>query len=665
LPRERILVVDDETNIVSSLKEILSDEGYDVLVTEDGLNALDIIQHDPPDLLLLDVWLPGMDGIEILKTVKTYHPEIEVLVMSGHGTIDTAVKATKLGAFDFIEKPFSMESITQSVKSALGLKKNRPTKKNNAALLGFATLIETQKAIKTHSQSNTALLILGEIGTGKEYIAQEIHQRSSKNNVPFVKLNCASRPAHEINSFLFQSNKKSITSKSDNLKTNSILPQVVYLDNVDALNQTIQKKLFDSLASKETEKHKFLPSRIYISSSKNLKELSQQSLFNSDLLKIFSNTTVSLPSLRENPTIIPVLIRNHLEKVSQKDGFPAPELDSAALEALCHYHWPENIRELHSVLDRILAVAPSRKDISLNQIPLEISQQKKQLKKTKHNKLNYLEQRTLKRSVVLYGSGLHKGLKTGLILQPLPPESGIIFSHISSGQTIPARLENIVSTNYSTTLHKGKASVATIEHVMAVLHMYQITNLLIKVGDEVPVMDGSSKDFCELIEDGGIEKQGESYQELVIDKKYTFGTQEKGASHISIEPSDTFKVSYHMEYPAPIGVMDHTFEYLDDTNFKKEIAPARTFGFMKDIAQLTKMGFASGGNLDNFILLGDGKVINTELRFENEFPRHKILDILGDFYLLGKPIRGHIRANKSGHTQNIGLLKTLINAGLR
>ena len=664
MPRERILVVDDETNIVSSLKEILSDEGYDVSVTEDGLNALDMIQSDPPDLLLLDVWLPGMDGIEVLKTVKTYHPEIEVLVMSGHGTIDTAVKATKLGAFDFIEKPFSMDSLTQSVKSALGLKKNRPLKKSNPALLGFAALIETQKAIKTHSQSNSALLFLGEIGTGKEYIAQEIHQRSSKNNLPFIKLNCASRPAHEINSFLFLSNKEATREKGNDSNPNPTTSQVIYLDNVDALNQTLQKKLFASLSSDETEEQRLLPSRLYISSSKNLDELSKQNLFSPDLLKIFSNTTISVPSLRENPTIIPVLICNHLEKVSQKDGPPGPEVDSAALETLCRYHWPENIRELHSVLDRILAVAPSQNSITLSQIPPEISQPKTQPRKIKFNKLNCFQQRTLKRSVVLYGSGLHKGLKTGLILQPLPPESGIIFSHISSEQTMPARLENIISTNYSTTLHKGRASVATIEHIMAVLHMYRITNLLVKVGDEVPVMDGSSKDFCELIEDGGIEEQEESYQELIIDKKYTFGSQKKGAPHISIEPSDTFKVSYHMEYPAPIGTMDHTFEYVDSENFKKEIAPARTFGFMEDIAQLTKMGFASGGNLDNFILLGDGKVINTELRFENEFPRHKILDVLGDFYLLGKPIRGHIRANKSGHTQNIGLLKTLVNAGI-
>jgi UDP-3-O-acyl N-acetylglucosamine deacetylase len=439
----------------------------------------------------------------------------------------------------------------------------------------------------------------------------------------------------------------------------------VYLDNVDALSKTVQQKLFNLLFSNESKKQNLLPSRLYISSSKNLGELSKKNQFNPDLLKIFRNTTIRVPSLRDNPTIIPVLIRNHLEEVSQKDGLPIPEVDSDALKALCQYHWPENIRELHSVLDRILATAPSRNSISLNQVPPEINQLTTQREQMKLNKLNSPPQRTLKRSVVLYGSGLHKGLKTGLILQPLPPESGIIFSNISSGQTIPARLENIISTNYSTTLHKGKASVATIEHIMAVLHMYHITNLLIKVGDEVPVMDGSSKDFCKLIEDGGIEEQDKPSQELIVDKKYTFGPQEQGTPHISIEPCDTFKVSYHMEYPTPIGVMDHTFEYVDEENFKKEIAPARTFGFMKDISQLTKVGFATGGNLDNFILLGDGKVINTELRFKNEFPRHKILDILGDFYLLGKPIRGHIRANKSGHTQNIGLLKTLTNAEIQ
>ena len=268
-------------------------------------------------------------------------------------------------------------------------------------------------------------------------------------------------------------------------------------------------------------------------------------------------------------------------------------------------------------------------------------------------------QRTLKRSVVLCGSGLHSGIKTGLILQPMPPGSGIIFGDISSGKTVPARLENVLSTDYATRLQKGQASVGTIEHIMAVLHMYRITNLLIKIGDEAPVMDGSAKDFCDLIEDGEFEDQDGFYDEIVIDKSYTFGSMEKGGPYISIEPSDSFSVSYHMEYPEPIGIQDYTFEFKGDESFKKEIAPARTFGFMEEMAQLTKMGYASGGKLDNFILLGDKKVLNTKLRFKDEFPRHKILDILGDFYLLGKPIRGRIKAYKSGHTQNIGLLKNI------
>jgi len=246
--QERILVVDDETNILSSLKEILTDEGYVVSITNDGLDALDKIQTDPPDLLLLDIWLPGMDGIEVLKTVKTYHPEIEVLIMSGHGTIDTAVKATKLGAFDFIEKPFSIDHLTQSVKNVLNIKKYPPEstnssfKRNNEVLMGFATLIEIQKAIKVYSESNVPLLLLGERGTGKEYIAQAIHQKSSKNNLPFFRLNCASRQMNEIAPFLFLEKKNRSTSRSVSLKKKSTVStsRVIFLDNVDSLTMTMQ-----------------------------------------------------------------------------------------------------------------------------------------------------------------------------------------------------------------------------------------------------------------------------------------------------------------------------------------------------------------------------------------------------------------------------------------
>ena len=131
MAKERVLIVDDEKNIVSSLQEILNDEGYEIVTAEDGLDALEMIQSEPPDLVLLDIWIPGMDGIEVLQAIKTYHPEIEVLVMSGHGTIDTAVKATKLGACDFIEKPFSLNQLVLSVTKALKQRKGRMNGINN------------------------------------------------------------------------------------------------------------------------------------------------------------------------------------------------------------------------------------------------------------------------------------------------------------------------------------------------------------------------------------------------------------------------------------------------------------------------------------------------------------------------------------------------------
>ena len=717
LATERVLIVDDEKNIVSSLRDILNDEGYEVAVAEDGLGALEMIQSDPPDLVLLDIWLPGMDGIEVLKTVKAYHPEIEVLIMSGHGTIDTAVQATKLGAYDFIEKPFSLDQLTQSVESVFKDKKNQGIQDGNLLNredlpLCFEMMVEVKKATQQASQNNDPILLLGEKGTGKEFIAHCIHQRGKQSDGPFVKLNCAVRKSQDIRTHLFSRTKKS--SKSTKKSPGS----VVYLSNVESLSKDIQEKLVQGLKGESTPE--FLPSRLLISSSNNLNMLASVGQFNSELLDLLKNTTIEIPSLRDYAASIPILVKDYFEKCTEKEKFSAPVIDEDALAALCRYDWPENVKELRTVLDKLLITGSARGKISLQEILPEIQKPRiginhkefdnvesfqeaelswekgfiihhlrkngwdlaKTCKALKTDKKQFQEklkrhairlpkpngkqtapppllQRTLKRSVVLCGSGLHSGINTGLILQPLPPGSGIIFGDISTGKTIPAKLHNVQSTDYSTCLKKGLASVATIEHIMAVLHMYRIANLLIKVGDEAPVMDGSAKDFCALIEDGEFEEQDGIYDEIVIDKTYTFGDTEGSGPMISIEPSDKFTVSYYMKYPEPIGSQDFTFVFDGEEGFKNEIAPARTFGFLEDVAQLTKMGFATGGKLDNFILLGDKKVLNTKLRFKDEFARHKILDILGDFYLLGKPIRGHIKAHRTGHTHNIGLLKTI------
>ena len=728
MPQSRILIVDDEKNIVRSLTEILTDEGYEVTNTEDGIKALEIIQKDPPDLVLLDIWLPGMDGIEVLKTVKVYHPEIEVLIMSGHGTIDTAVKATKLGAQDFIEKPFSLDRITQSIAGVLKNKNSRlrtednPTYSTKELPLCFESMVDVKKAVKEFSCNLKPVLIHGENGTGKGLIAQTIHEQSSKSDRPFLKINCAFRQARAIHSQLF----KHLRKDSTNTPLSSLIGEekVIYLSNIEALSKDLQEKLAEVLLSKDSQQDGFylelLPIRVFASSSKDLDALALKGQFHPALLDTFKDSTLSIPPLRNYAVSIPSMAKDYLNTMRQTQNTSVPEIGEDALAALCRYTWPGNMKELRAVLNKLVLTGANQKKIKAQDLPSEIwqpkieiknidqagslqeaeliwekdfiihhlkrnnwniektckaiSTEKKQLKeKIARHSIEILDseknnngyrhaQRTLKRSVVLCGSGLHSGIKTGLILQPMPPGSGIIFGDISTGKTIPARLENVKSTDYATRLQKGSSSVGTIEHIMAVLHMYRITNLLIKIGDEAPVMDGSAKDFCDLIEDGEFEEQNGFYEEIVIDKNYTFGNKEEGGPYISIEPSDSFSVSYHMDYPEPIGIQKYTYEFKGNKSFKKEIAPARTFGFMEEMAQLTKMGYASGGKLDNFILLGDKKVLNTKLRFKDEFPRHKILDILGDFYLLGHPIRGSIKAFKSGHTQNIGLLQNIQNS---
>ncbi|MFT4577969.1 MAG: UDP-3-O-acyl N-acetylglucosamine deacetylase [Nitrospinales bacterium] len=717
LPKERILIVDDEKNIVSSLTGILSDEGYEVSMTDDGVEALEIIQKDPPDLVLLDIWLPGMDGIEVLKTLKTYNPGVKVLIMSGHGTIDTAVKATKLGAQDFIEKPFSLDRITESVENALHSENSvplveiKPSQASKELPVCFESMVEIKKGIKAFSKSMEPVLLLGEIGTGKASVAQTIHAQSRKGDRPFIKLNCLFRQKQAIQSQLFKRKDR------DNKTHPTSGEKVVYLSNIESLSKGLQEKLAEALQNTNLPdtNFEFLPVRLFASSSKNLDELVAKGQFHQGLLDAFKNTNLLIPPLRNHTASISLIAKDYLEETRRHTFIP--EIDEEVLTALCGYSWPGNIKELHGVLEKLIRTCANQQTISVQDLPTEIWKPQNQIEITtlneagslkeaeliweKHFILHHLKrnnwdidetckvlktskkqfqeklkyhsiemqenvtapsqkrypQRTLKRSVVLCGSSLHSGIKTGLILQPMPTGSGIIFGDIASGKTIPAQLENVQSTDYSTCLKKGANSVGTIEHIMATLHMYRVTNLLIKIGDEAPVMDGSAKDFCELLEDGEFEDQDDFYEEIVVDKRYSFGDKEKGEPYISIEPSEKFSVSYHMEYPEPIGVQDFTYEFDGDESFKKEIAPARTFGFMEEVAQLTKMGYASGGKLDNFILLGDKKVLNTKLRFKDEFARHKILDILGDFYLLGKPIRGKIKAYKSGHTQNVGLLK--------
>ncbi len=267
-----------------------------------------------------------------------------------------------------------------------------------------------------------------------------------------------------------------------------------------------------------------------------------------------------------------------------------------------------------------------------------------------------MPQRTLKQSMVLYGTGLHSGKKTGLLLQPLPPHSGILFGSVSSDEVVPAHLDYVQTTEFATSLKNGSAIAKTVEHLMAVLHAYGITNLMVKMIEEIPVMDGSALEFCKIVEEAGVEEQEEKVTELLIDRKMEIVHRSKS---LIIEPAEVFSVQFFLDYPPPIGQQTFDFTMESEEAFRDQIAPARTFGFLKDIEMLERMGLAGGGRLHNLILLDDEKIVNTELRFPDEFVRHKILDLIGDFYLLNRPIRGRVTARLTGHTENFALMKKI------
>ena len=268
-----------------------------------------------------------------------------------------------------------------------------------------------------------------------------------------------------------------------------------------------------------------------------------------------------------------------------------------------------------------------------------------------------LPQRTLRASTVLYGLGLHSGARTGMALQPLPPDSGLHIVTLPTRTHVPVHVDSVGDTDYATTLAVDGQAIKTVEHLLSALHARGVTNLLIKVHGEIPVLDGSALEFCQALEQVGVVDQEAPRRELVVDRRYEVSGG--NGKLLAIEPFDGFAVSYLLRYPSPIGEQRGEFELTSFEAYQREIAPARTFGFMKDLKMMSELGLGTGGRLDNCILVGDEGVVNTTLRFPDEFVRHKILDVIGDLYLLGYPIRGRVTARLTGHRDNIALLRAI------
>lgn len=418
---ETVLVVDDEERIRSSLRGILSDEGFRVVDTGFAPGVMELLDRESPAVVLLDVWMPEIDGIELLRRIKSERPGVPVIMISGHANIQNAVAATKLGAADFIQKPFSVNSLLVAISRVLDV------------------------------------------------------DGGSKG------------PA-------------SISADDSN------------------------------------------------------------------------------------------------------ESSPAP----GALAA--HGTRP---------------------------------------------------QRTIARSIVLGGQGLHTGLRTGVILHPAPSGFGIVFASISDETLIPVKIDNVTDTGYNTTLASGARSVRTVEHLLSALHGFGITNLLIKTDDEIPALDGSAAEFCRNLAEAGVTDQEATLEPIRLTEPIVIGTEGKGNEYIRVEPAEHLIVDYTLEYPKPIGFQQIHFELTSPQAYAREIAPARTFASVREFANLSKMGLGAGGRLDNVILVDDQKVVNTSLRFPNEFARHKVLDLIGDLYLLGRPLEAHVTASKTGHSDNLALVKAI------
>ena len=431
-----ICIVDDQPEICSTISGVLEDEGYQTLVYQDAESFWQSLDSQKPELVLLDIWLPGVDGLDLLKRLHQRFPKLPIIMMSGHAGIETAVIAIKNGAFDFMEKPLHLEVLLEKVESAI----SRPSTQN---------------------------------GT------------------------------------------------SDTAETTA--------------DATAQQQL------------------------------------------------------------------------------PAGTIE----------------------------VATSSQP-----------------------------QRTIGENVVLNGVGLLSGRKTGIIISPLGINEGIVFQTLD-GQIIPGHisaLEGYPGTDpattfsaNSTTLVSGRQQIRTVEHLMGTLSICGITNALIKVNDEIPNIDGSAKDFSDLIGQAGIVEQQAPARVAVVKKKIGVGPETQDQKHLYVEPFDGFEVVMRVDYPHPIGEQTFTFNP-EQKSFPEEIAPARSFNTFENIEMAQRLGKVGGGYLNSHIIMHEGKVINTELRYADEFVRHKILDLIGDLYLLGYPIRGRIVANMTSHGYNHALCALLYQA---
>ena len=382
----KILIVDDEAGIRESLSSILRDERYSVEAVESAELALERLTSGAVEVVLLDVWLPGMDGMEALSRIQSLPQPPSVIIISGHGTIETAVRATKLGAFDFIEKPLSLERIIVLVRNAI---EQRRLQEENQLLhteLGHRYRIvgdsvpmkALRQQIAVTAPTNGRVLIFGESGTGKELVARSLHAASLRNKAFFVEVNCAAIPEELIESELFGHVKGSFTGASEDKigKFAKADGGTLFLDEVGDMSLRTQSKVlrvleeqrFERVGSNQTL---HVDVRVIAATNKNLEQEIARGAFRQDLFYRLNVIPFFVPPLRDRKEDIPVLARYFLAEFSSEYGKKTRELTDGAMEILLRYPWPGNVRELRNLVERLVIVCPQAR-IEPHHLPPEL-----------------------------------------------------------------------------------------------------------------------------------------------------------------------------------------------------------------------------------------------------------------------------------------------------
>jgi len=379
-----ILIVDDEAGIRESLQGILRDEGYKAETSESGEAALEVLKKRDFEVVLLDIWLPGMDGLELLQKIREMDEAPEVIIISGHGTIETAVRATKLGAFDFLEKPLSLDKTVILVKNAIANKKlreeNRELKKqlqSKGEIVGQSIPLKAlRQQIALMAPTNGRVLIYGESGTGKELAALAIHSASLRKAEMFVEVNCAAIPEDLIESELFGHRKGSFPGARDDKqgKFQKADGGTLFLDEVGDMSLKTQAKVLRTL-----DEHRFTPVgsdeaitadvRVIAATNKDLEDEISKGNFREDLFYRLNVIPFYVPPLRERKEDIPLLARHFLKDISAVYSRRSKEITEDAVAALMRYSWPGNVRELRNVIERMVIMHPTAPKFDRKHLP--------------------------------------------------------------------------------------------------------------------------------------------------------------------------------------------------------------------------------------------------------------------------------------------------------